>query len=243
MAGAANPQLYARLAGGGYVLIFLLALSANFAALGAIIERGDPSATAANLAALEPMFRLAIVAFMLVLVADVVIGWALYLLLRPAGAGLSLLVLLFRMVYTAAQIGVLLVLVHALRIGIEGIAFGGQPEALRDALAYYFLRAHGSGFSTTLVFFGAHLILLGILVARARFLPRLIGWLVILAGAGYVIDGLAWIGWSGYGDLPGWVPMVIVFLPAVIGEASLGLWLLIRGVDREVWAERAAIVG
>lgn len=238
MRAGVDPRGLARIAGGGYVAIFVLALVANFLVLEPTLVLGDPAATAQNLTANGIAFRFAVAAMLVVLAIDVVVGWALFLLFRPASEAGSLLMLLFRLVYTTAHIGVMMFLVHTLRIGVEQIAFAEQSEALRNALVQFWLRSHGSGFTVTLIFFGLHLVLLGRLVWMSGFLPRLIGALVVIAGLGYIVDGLLWILWAGYAGAPAWTSLVIVFLPAVIGEAALGLWLLFRGVDRQAW-ERA----
>ncbi|MFC2952098.1 DUF4386 domain-containing protein [Marinicaulis aureus] len=229
-----EPQAYARFAGFNYFLIFVLAIFANFFVLSKLIVSGDAAATAANIASNESLFRLAIAAFFVVLICDVFISWALYLILQKVDPNLSLLAALFRLTYTVAQIGVLLNLVSVL----EFVGASDPSSALAaindSAWPYYFLGAHNTGFTLTLIFFGAHLLLLGYLVIRSSFLPSLIGVLVMIAGAGYIADGFNDILALDYGGLPN-AGLYVVILPALVGEGSLMLWLLIRGLNREKW--------
>ncbi|HNS88183.1 MAG TPA: DUF4386 domain-containing protein, partial [Parvularculaceae bacterium] len=209
-----NPAAYARFAGLNYFAIFALAIYANFFILSKLIVGGDAAATADNIAQHESLFRLGLACFFLVMIADVFIAWALYLVMRPVSEPLSLLSAIFRLVYTVAQIGVLMNLAKALQLR-------GAPEtygALADgALPHFYAAAHGGEFTLTLIFFGLHLVLLGYLIIRSSFLPALIGALVTIAGLGYLIDGFAEILFGGYGPL-GSISLYAVVLPALIGE-------------------------
>jgi hypothetical protein len=84
-----------------------------------------------------------------------------------------------------------------------------------------------TGFSLALVFFGAHLLVLGDLLRRSRYVPVLIAILMLGAGAGYILDGLATF------LLPGRAEMwsTILLTPAFLGEMGLTGWLLVKGVD------------
>jgi hypothetical protein len=230
----AKPQAYARFAGFNYLLIFVFAIFANFFVLSKLIVTGDAAATVANIASNEGLYRLAIAAFFIVLICDVFISWALYLILQKTDPHLSLLAALFRLTYTVAQIGVLLNLVSVL--DFVGASDPTSALAAIDEAAwpYYFLTAHNTGFTLTLIFFGLHLLLLGYLVIRSSFLPALIGLLVMIAGAGYVADGFNEILALNYGGVPN-AALFIVLAPALVGEGSLMLWLLIRGLNRRKW--------
>ncbi len=228
------PQAYAHFAGFNYLLIFVFAIFANFFVLSKLIVAGDADATAVNIIANEGQYRLAIAAFFIVLVCDIFISWALYLILQKVDPHLSLLAALFRLTYTVAQIGVLLNLVNALEFAGASDPSGALAAINDSAWPYYFLGSHNTGFTLTLIFFGAHLLLLGYLVIRSSFLPSLIGALVMIAGTGYIIDGFNEIlDWGYFGILN--AGLYVVILPALLGEGTLMLWLLIRGLNREKW--------
>lgn len=225
-----NAQNVARIAGFAYLAIFVLAIAANFFVFMPLGVSGDAAATAANIAA-EPFFRAGVAAFMLVLIADIIVGWALFVVLRPADANLALLVVLFRAAYTIAHIGVVLNLLSALNFASSPDFAGALGEG-GFALAYHFLASHGLGFTVTLIFFGVHLLLLGVLIARAAYMPTFIGWLVVLAGLAYVADGFGTIMLGSYGPYAD-VAALAVFGPAVVGEAALMIWLMVVGIDKK----------
>ncbi|MEL7491328.1 MAG: DUF4386 domain-containing protein [Pseudomonadota bacterium] len=226
-----NPKAYARFAGANYFVIFALAIFANFFVMSNLLIAGDPAATAANLAEQESLFRIGVACFFIVMIADVFIAWALYYVLAPVSAPLSMLSALFRLTYTIAQIGVLLNFAKVLQINDPT---GAYAAFAGDGWRHFFLAAHDSEFTLTLIFFGLHLLLLGYLIIRATFLSAVIGGLVAIAGIGYITDGFAAILFDGYGPL-GEIGVFVVILPALLGEGALMVWLLIVGLNREKW--------
>ena len=81
----------ALIAGAGYLIIFVLAIFANFVVRTGLIEADDPAVTASNIMDSEGLFRLGLVAFLIVFVVDVVIAWALYIFFRDLSQEYSLL--------------------------------------------------------------------------------------------------------------------------------------------------------
>ena len=78
----------------------------------------------------------------------------------------------------------------------------------------------------SLVCFGVYCLLLGYLIFRSTFLPRVVGALVVVAGLG-------WLTFASPALARDLFPYVL--LPGIIGEGALMLWLLIFGVDGEKW--------
>lgn len=242
MLTAQDAQTTARIGGVAYLIIFALAILANFFVFEPLGVKGDAAATAAHIAGAEPVYRAGVAAFVVVLIADLIVGWALFVVLRPVNPNLALLALLFRAAYTIAHVGVVLGLLGALSFTvsepiIEGLGTGAP------AMAYHFLASHGLGFTVTLIFFGIHLLVLGVLIARSGYFPRLIGWLVVLAGFVYAADGFATVPLGSYGGYSE-IAMMAVMIPALIGEGALMIWLIARGVNKEKFpAGEKALVG
>lgn len=82
------------------------------------------------------------------------------------------------------------------------------------------------GFLLALVLFGAHLLALGSLLHRSRYVPRVFGALLVAAGVGYMADSLAGLFIADHGGLVS----AVLLVPAVVGELGLTGWLLLRGV-------------
>ena len=80
------------------------------------------------------------------------------------------------------------------------------------------------------MFYGIASLILGYLMLRSGYLPRILGALWVLAGLGFVIENLVWIFAPADASL--------FLLPQIIAVLSLGLWLLVRGVDVGKWNEK-----
>jgi hypothetical protein len=82
----------------------------------------------------------------------------------------------------------------------------------------------------SLVFFGPYCLLLGYLILKSTFLPRIIGVLMALAGLGWLIFLTPFASYLSTG----------LKVLGIVAEASLMLWLMVRGVNVQHWTEQAA---
>lgn len=194
--------------------------------LDSLVVPGDAQATADSVLGARWLFASSLVTWLAVVAVDVAISVAFYLLLRPVSHALSLLAAALRLVYSAVLAAVLLNLFDAFRLltGAQGAA--GLDEQQRQAMALAALDTFSAGFLLALVLFGAHLLALGFLLQRSRYVPRVFGALLVAAGVGYVADSLAGLFVAGHGGLVS----AVLLVPAVVGELGLTAWLLLRGV-------------
>ena len=91
----------------GLLGMAVLAPLALFGVLGTLVDTGNPTATVANIVESEGSFRLAIAAFLVVAFLDVLVAWALYVLLRPVNATWAMLVGWLRLAAAAASLSAL----------------------------------------------------------------------------------------------------------------------------------------
>ncbi len=152
----------ARIAGLGYVAIFIFATYAGFVATGP----GDSATTAINKLANEVLFRSGIASWLIVLVADVVVAWALYILLIPVNKRLSLLAAWFRLIYTAIAGITLLYLLIALQLSKGADYLTVFTADQLQAQVILFLDAYWDLTLIAWVFFGLHISILGYLILK-----------------------------------------------------------------------------
>lgn len=221
------PRRAALIAGAGYIAIFLLAIFANFYVRTGLVQVDDPTTTLQNLADSQTLFRLGIVSFLAVFVVDVLIAWALYILFRSVNRDVSLLSAWFRLVYTV-MLGVALVFFF---IAAQMVAGGGYLAALNSDQSaipvMLLLDAFNYAWLIGLACFGIHLVLLGYLVIVSASAPRVLGFLLAIAGAAYVIDTSANALLSNYVDHAS-LFLMIVAIPSVIAELAFTIWLLAK---------------
>ena len=233
--GRASVQVYARVAGLMYLLIALLAPFAEFFVRKGLIVPGDPAATAANIVASESLFRAGFASDLAVFVMEVALAAVLYVLFRPVSRPLAL-VMAFARLAMATVLGFnLLHMFTGLQLLIgPAYAAAFEPGQLH-ALAFVFLNAQSDGYKLGMVFFGLHLAVLGYLVYRSGFLPRILGILMMVSALGYLADSFtAFLVPQYAGTLA-----TVVVVTALIGELPLALWLLVKGVNVERWHQRA----
>lgn len=215
-------------AGLAYLIILVAAIFANFVVLSRLIVPGDAAATANNIAANGLLFRTAITSFLIVLALDVVVAFALYVLLKPVNKDLSLLAAFFRLTYSAVMGLNLLNLVFALQLssGVDHLTVFKTDQL--QALSLLFLDSFNYGFQIALVFFGVHLFVLGYLVYKSSYIPRTLGILLTVASLGYLINGLAKVLLPNYASYETILLLAIPLL-TVPGELFFLVWLLLRG--------------
>ena len=217
----AGVRTAAVVAGASLTLMAAFAGFGNFVAVEGLVTAGDPAATARDIAGSEGLFRIGVAALYLAALLDVVVAWALMRVFTPVDAQLSRLDAWMRLAYAAVFMVALshLAGIPALldRAGDPG-AFTAdqlQTQALTKVEIFHDIWFAG------LVLFGAHLAVAGYLAYRSGYVPRLIGVLLVIAGAGYAIDSFVSV---LVPDAP-FVVSSVTFL----GEFLLGLFLLLRG--------------
>lgn len=223
-----SPRRAALTAGIGYLVIFALAIFANFFVRTGLVESGDAAATAMNIRDSEGLFRAGLVAFLVIFLVDVVVAWALYVLFRSVQRDLSLLTAWFRIVYTVFLGVALIFFFVALQLLSDAAFLTAFDPAQLDAKTLLSLDAFNYAWLVGLAAFGVHLILLGWLSVESGFVPRLLAYVLMLAGAAYILDTVAHGVLASYADYET-LFLVIVAVPSVIGELWLTLWLLVRG--------------
>lgn len=231
-----SPLVYARVAG---FLLLLLVLLGPFSLIyvpSTLIVPGDATATADNIRASGWLFRLGIVSDSLIFLIEIVLTVLLYVLLRPVSRTLSLVAAFARLAMAVIQ-GINLLpyfVVALLLLSGAGYLTVFEPDQV-DALALLFLNAHGYGAYIWQLFLGLHLFVLGYLVFKSGYFPRILGILVVVASLGYLIDGYGSILYPNYAEIFG----VVVGVGAIVGELPFFLWLLIKGVNVQRYNERA----
>jgi hypothetical protein len=108
-----------------------------------------------------------------------------------------------------------------------------EPAQL-NAVVMLFLNAYSYGFTIGIGFFTLHVLLLGYLIFKSGYFPRILGVLFMIASLGYLIDVSSHILLANYKTGP-----VYLALPIAIAEIAFPIWLLIKGVNVERWEKRA----
>lgn len=224
----ASPRLRSRIAGAFYLLMILAGGLALFARRGLIVS-GDAAATATNILAHEPSFLLSFTAEILVVAFYLVVTALFYELFKPVNRSISLLAAFFGLAGCIIQAGACTFYLAPLVVLGDAPYLNVFKTEQLQALAYMFLKLYSQTYGIDLVFFGFFDLLIGHLIFKSTFLPRIIGVLMMIAGLG----GLTFLS----------PPFGAKYLPYIvatsIGEFVLTLWLIVKGVNVRRWEEQA----
>jgi len=240
MAGSAtetSPQIYARVGGLLYLVIIVAGALGELFIRGKLVVSGDAAATAGNILASPSLWRLGIAGDLVMHACDVFVMWALYVLLRPVNRNLALLNLLLNLIQTAVlAANKVSLLVPLVLLGNADYLKAFDPAQLQ-AWSYVAIRLHEEGFGIGLIFFGCVCLVEGYLIRKSSYLPTLIGALMQLAGACYLINSFALL------LAPAFEGKIFpaILMPCLIAELSFALWLLVKGVNMAEWKRRASV--
>ena len=225
-----HQQLVARLTGLGWLIIFSSGIFAQFFVRNSLIVRGDAAMTASNIMSSQSFFRLGILADITMLIADVAVALALYMLLKPVHHALALLAAFFRLVQAAvlgANLSNLFSALHSLNSDTV-TAFTAEQ---RHTLALNALMTQATGYDLGLFFFAFALFTLGYLFYKSAYVPKLLGVLLVVSGLVYLLGSSAVV------IAPAYISTVaFLYVVPVVAELALALWLLFKGVRVHVSA-------
>ena len=215
----------ARVAGALYLLYIVSHVFADLIGRAQLIVWGDATSTAQNIVAAAGQFRIGYVSDLLAALLFLLTAWALYRLLKPVNQNIALLFLLLNLVGVALQSFSDLFLIASdllLRDAGYGQLF---PADQLQAFVLLFLDLHRHGLMMAQLFYAAWLFPLGYLVFKSGFLPKLLGIVLMIHCATWLLTFLQFF------LFPGLSAITYVSYPlGFIAEFGLGLWLLIKGV-------------
>ena len=226
-----NPDKTARVAAFVFLIIFCLGVSAELFIRPDIIVPGDAARTVNNIMASESLFRLSLVIELIRQIFIMLLSLVLYKPLKPVNKNIASLMVIF------ALVGVSISMLNELN-DFAALLLSSGADYLKafganqlQALVMFFLdlRKYGTFISQVFSFW---VLLLGYLVFKSGFLPRILGILLMLGGLCYTVQAVLFFLFPNFDAM-------ILGLFAFIGESLFYLWLLIKGVNVEEWKKRA----
>jgi hypothetical protein len=212
-----SEKRLARIAGSLYLVVAVLGGFAELYVRSRIVVAGDAAATSDNIRGSATLFRVGFVSDLVQATVFLFTAMALYLLLRHVNE----LVARAMVVIVAVSVGII-----CLNLLNQYMALQVATGEGADALAGQFADMHAAGYLIAQIFFGLWLLPLGYLVYRSGFFPRVIGVLLAMGCFGYLAD--TFVRFLAPGIAESVEPIAVA--PAAVGELSLVVWLLVKGV-------------
>ena len=200
-----------------------------------LFVHGDATKTAANITVHETLFRLGMASEVFGAMVRVFLVLAFYRLFRGVDRNLALQVIILGGVLPACGMLFNVGLDGAVLLLAKGADFlSAFDKSQRDALALLFLRLWGQETTAAETLWGLWLLPLGLLVIRSGFLPRFIGYWLLVNGVAYVALSMTGLMWPDYEDT-----VSNITFPAMLGELVLMGWLATKGVSQDAVDARA----
>jgi len=215
---------YARVAGVAMLLSIVFGILGEMILPDRIVVAGNAAATAAHILGHPTLFRLTFAAYLVEGLCDVALCVFFYVLLEPVDRRLALLAAFFgiasMLTYAVAQSSFF---ASSLVLG-DTPGIGAFTPDQRSALAYLAIRISGTIASLLLCLYGIATMIRGVLIARSRYLPKILGILFVIGGAGFLLRTATYLLAPRYSSPVLLIPMAAAGIPTMA-------WLLFRGID------------
>jgi hypothetical protein len=204
-----TPATASLVSGLGLLLMVVLMTAGYFGGVMPLITPGDAGKTAQDISQSGAIYLAGVVCIFLVILLDVLVSAAWYALFKGVNRPLSAAAAWMRVTFAG---------LFAVAAGQLASAYTllDDPEQAMNAIESF-----RTIWLTSLGLFGLYLVLIGYLELRSTFVPKVFGVLLVISGAGYVLDAF------GVAFVAGFTPVYGLF--AIIGETSFIFWLLIKG--------------
>jgi hypothetical protein len=186
----------------------------------------DLNATAHNIQQSVLFFRFAFLAEIVATLLFLCATWSYYVLLKPVGKNLALLLVLLNLAGVAVECASAIIHFGALKCLTDtDLLHGFTPDQMKAA-AMLLLRVGGSGMIVANLFYGAWLFPFGLLVYKSGFIPRF--WGVLLIADCFCL----WISFVQMCLFPSYEKWTYPLFPIMfVAEVGAALWLVIRGAN------------
>ncbi len=207
----------ALIAGLGLLVMVLTVPFAEFYIFPKLIT-DDIVNTTNNIINNKMLFITSIFLHFITLICDIIVAWALYIFLKPVSKDFSLLTAWFRLIYTAVSLTAVVNLIKILNL--IGPTNFSNPNQQFENVDFY-IDSFKLEWLFGLIIFAIYLLFLGYLVLKSKYVPKVIGILIVIAGLGYLIHTL------GAFIIPATNLDFLFF--TFFGELIFMVWLLIKG--------------
>jgi hypothetical protein len=217
----------ARIAGFCYLIVIATGLFSEVFVRQALKVSNNALATAQNIQANEMLFRWGFVADLINFVVGIPTILILYHFFKKSNKILLQIALAFVIIQTAIiAVNLLNQITPLLLLSNDTYLHTFQQNQLAT-LSLLSLNIQAQGYGIGLVFFGFYCIIIGFIIFKTNAIPKIIGVAYAIAGICYLINNFTMFLSKGFVN-----PLFIYLaIPIFIGELSLCLWLLIKGID------------
>lgn len=217
----------ARIAGSMYLIGMATAIFGEAFVRDSLIVSGNATRTAQNIIESELLYRVGIATDLFTFASVVVLIWALYVLLRPVNKDLVLLAVFFRVVEVATHFVATINSLVVLRFLTGGDYLATFGTSQLHTLARVAIGTQADGVSIGFILLGLGSTVFAYLLVKSRYVPRALAMWGVFSSL--LITAAAF--WDIVSPSTAGVPQLSSYVAMFIYEVTLGLWLLLKGVN------------
>jgi hypothetical protein len=192
------------------------------------VIHNDAAATAARVLTHEILYRWGMFAETLGVVIFIGLSLALYRLFENVDRHRARQMMALVLTSCALSLVTAVFSAGALLVFKGGSSFAALDIQTRETIGMLLIRMHGQANGVNQLFWGLWLLPFGQLVVRSRFLPRWLGYWLLLDGVAWVVLAITWFFAPDSSDA-----LFRYFQPAFFAELAAMLWLLIVGAKEK----------
>ena len=224
-----SPNKLARMTGVLYLLVIGCGIISEILVKNVVFVSGDMATTVSQIKAFGFLFRLGYVVILIRLIFLTLMVLALYKLFRPVNRDVAIVMVAFVLISNAVTM-VSLVFEFSAPLLLTSDGYSNlltTDQRLAQVQFFVDMQVQADKAAQILTLW---VILLGFLMYKSGYVPKLLGILMMVAGVGYMVDFLVFF----------LLPQLDVQIAglAFLAEVAFPFWLLIKGVDVEAWKSR-----
>lgn len=222
-----NQKNIALITGVAYLLVFAISIVGNGFYLEKVLDKGNYLETFHNIVKYPLTFRIGISSWFLVIICDVIVAWGIYILFKSTHKDLALLTAWMRVIFASIyaigflQLFELSILIH----DNDYIESFNQSQLVTQTMLS--MKHYNSYVNLSFLFFGIHIGLLAYLILQSQLIPKTIGYALMMACIGYLINSFGSFLSKDFANNP-YFFIALVAIPAIISELSLCLFLMVK---------------
>jgi hypothetical protein len=217
-----------------YLAFFIAGILGTLVVRGQLFVADDANATLANLVDNQSLARIGIALELCIVLTQALTAVWFYRLFKSIDTMAAGSLTAFGLVNAVAVLISAGVLATALDTATDSSLTGAGDQAATVQLLYV---VSGNLWGVAALFFGLWLLPMAWLVLRSRWLPRALGWTLLVAGFGYMISAFV-----TYLFPSADVVSQLLTVPSIVGEVWMTGYLIIVGIRRRTEVHGPVIV-
>ncbi len=216
--------------GVAYALVFVISIIGNGVYLESVLDIGNWQTSYQNIVEHPLVFRVGVSSWFLVIICDVLVAWGIYIMFSSSNKELAILAAWMRIIFASIYAIGFLELYELSTIIHDNNFINLYDQSQLVAQTMLSIKQYKNYVNLSFIFFGIHIGLLAYLILKSKIIHKLIGYALVTACIGYLINSFGSFLSSSFSNNQN-IFIVLVALPAIVSELSLTIFLIVKNKE------------